>query len=180
MKSKTVQSSDMDNTVHIRRATEEDTHLLFEICRLSYCALTGREDINFLLEYDTETYGSDSYAFCSEAALEQWFKNGGDREGCMWIANVNDVPTGFVYVELEKNVGYLSEVHILPGWQQMGIGNKLISTCEEWVFTRGLPVLLEAHERVIQYFLNKGYTHSCKKEPYIIMLIKIPSIFWKS
>jgi GNAT superfamily N-acetyltransferase len=58
------------------------------------------------------------------------------RRGHLWVALADDVPVGFVHVEmLEPGIAHLKEIDVHPGHGRRGIGTQLVTTACRWAAT---------------------------------------------
>lgn len=134
-----------------------DLKIILDIYYENSMELLGIDNIEKMIQYDRKIYGEE-YKFLNIDNLTKWFK---ERDGeNILAAFIGDKVVGFiVFYPLNKDIGYIEEIHVKKEYRGKGIGSKLLSEAEHRLRLKGVKyIYLEANVYSYKFFYANNYT----------------------
>jgi ribosomal protein S18 acetylase RimI-like enzyme len=140
--------------IHIRQWATSDIPCIREITWTTWLDTYG----SFIPEEDMRGYYEEQY---DAAALEDLMRRPG-VEGC--VAEVTGEAAGYLKTHDESSEGrfYVSSVYVLPRFQGVGVGSRLMGAAEERARVLGRPALwlgvMVQNLRALAWYRKQGFT----------------------
>jgi diamine N-acetyltransferase len=141
------------NDIVVRRWTDADIPAVREITWATWVATYAP----FVPLEDLRTYFDGHY---NPATLRTFME---DPSTGGWIANVGDRPTGYVrngYSEKEGRF-YVMSLYVLPAYQGMGLGHRLMEASEGEAAVRGVDRVwlgvMEQNTKTLDWYRRMGF-----------------------
>ena len=100
--------------------------------------------------------------FDSKEKIDSWgkiIKNSGKKSKYICVAKHNGKVIGFCFVSKKNNFNELNALYILPEYQKMGIGRKLVNKSVDWL-GRGKNITVKAasyNKNAIDFYERYGF-----------------------
>lgn len=135
-----------DNDVQIGEVQSEDIKDVLEIQKITWLATYVNE------EYNITKADIESKDFNSPIRIKSWQDRllTDKKLSNFWIAKVNSKIVAFCIAKRETDKNKLVAIYVLPNYQGLGLGKKLIEKALAWCGDNNKPIFLD----VVKYNLK--------------------------
>lgn len=149
--------------ITIRKSVPKDVYGIREVQRVTWLHTYPNNKMGITLE-DIESKFKDDDTPEGKRKIEERKKTYEDKSGQTWVAEEGGKIIGFCAVGNEKGKDRILAIYVLPKYQSMGIGSKLITKALKWLGNRKTIYInvVEYNLNAINFYKKHGFAETGK------------------